>query len=179
MGGGAALVIGSCRSVSPVSSKLTRDFPEVLRNNEGKGAFVASRGGMCERDNPREFGDRHLCQRPWVQGSQRFPRRDPAPWPVHCLPAPEPPGPTSRTRIPDPASATRKLWLAVPRLDPNKDKGWRDRAWSESAVWSWSPEGVYCLILVTLSSAGACGCSRRLPKKGGVLRGIKNDSNET
>lgn len=76
MGGGAALVIGSCRSVSPVSSKLTRDFPEVLRNNEGKGAFVASRGGICERDNPREFGDRHLCQRPWVQGSQRFPRRE-------------------------------------------------------------------------------------------------------
>lgn len=62
--------------MSSVSSKLARDFPEVLRNNEGKGAFVASRGRMCERDNPREFGDRHLCQRPWVQGSQMFPHKE-------------------------------------------------------------------------------------------------------
>lgn len=41
------------------------------------------------------------------------------------------------------------------------------------------PEVVYYLILVTPSSAGACCCSRRLPKKGGVLRGIKKVSNET
>lgn len=65
----ATLLMGSRRLMPPGSSRLARDFPEVLRNNEGRGA---SRGGMCGHNNRREFEDSCLSQRLWVQGSRRF-----------------------------------------------------------------------------------------------------------
>lgn len=88
----ATLLMGSRRLMPPGSSRLARDFPEVLRNNEGRGA---SRGGMCGHTTggslrtvvlARDSGSRA------AGGSWLF--RDPAPWQVHCLLASRPPEPS-------------------------------------------------------------------------------------